>query len=408
MTASASSAADALVFDPSVQWPPGSPARYPCREHFAPVRRSIGGCLPCPGYVLTTADGKPVPELANMTEKERGWKIDLRSAALAGDCINCLLQSGQPFFVGRPGMGAPEEVACRAMTGRTHNADNMSVFLNDQRRVLKQLNGILTRSDEDALSYARCYAASVNASDIVVRVGGGPYMPLRKPNHTCARPGSKHHQKSDILISQSGHFPSRVLGDRGLNPWVIAAYHMTRELQTGEEERRLLPRIFAWTRALQGRTVLVVHPFNESIVRQLRRGSRALWGFYSDLIMPPGIRFKVVTPPQNLAKALENADWREALDALIERVNAAGPFDLAMLSCGGLGMLLGSYLLETNRSAMYHGGELQLWFGVYGRRWAGDLDAKGWLNRSLLANWVRPLANETPAGASGVEKGTYW
>ena len=47
-------------------------------------------------------------------------------------------------------------------------------------------------------------------------------------------------------------------------------------------------------------------------------------------------------------------------------------------------MLLGSYLLETNRSAMYHGGELQLWFGVYGRRWAGDLDAKGWLNRSLL------------------------
>lgn len=256
MTASASSAADALVFDPSVQWPPGSPARYPCREHFAPVRRSIGGCLPCPGYVLTTADGKPVPELANVTEKERGWKIDLRSAALAGDCINCLLQSGQPFFVGRPGMGAPEEVACRAMTGRTHNADNMSVFLNDQRRVLKQLNGILTRSDEDALSYARCYAASVNASDIVVRVGGGPYMPLRKPNHTCARPGSKHHQKSDILISQSGHFPSRVLGDRGLNPWVIAAYHMTRELQTGEEERRLLPRIFAWTRALQGRTVL--------------------------------------------------------------------------------------------------------------------------------------------------------
>jgi len=173
----------------------------------------------------------------------------------------------------------------------------------------------------------------------------------------------------------------------------------------GPEESELLPRAFAWTRALQGRTVLVVHPFNSSIVSQLSRGSRKIWGRYAELIMPAGIHFKVVAAPQNLAKAIESRDWKEALGTLIRRVDAAGPFDLAMISCGGLGMLLGAYLRATNRSAMYHGGELQMWFGIYGRRW-GDVGRQ--LNVSMAAHWVRPAASEMPAGAGQVEHGTYW
>lgn len=68
-------------------------------------------------------------------------------------------------------------------------------------------------------------------------------------------------------------------------------------------------------------------------------------------------------------------------------------------------MLLGAYLRQTNRSAMYHGGELQLWFGITGRRWS---DLKWRFNSSLHANWVHPSALETPIGASAVEHGTYW
>ena len=390
-------------WSPAGQYANGPPARHPCRERILPTRRSVGGCLPCPAYQSNDA------ALANLTAVERSWKLDVRSAATFSECIHCLLRSGEPFMVGRPGMGAPEEVACRAMTGRTHAMENLTLFLAGQRRVLKQLNGILTRNDEDAMSYARCYAAAINVSDVIVRVGGGPYMPLRKPDHTCARTGTKHHQKADVLLAQSGHFPALVLGDRGLNPWFLAAYHMRKELLAGKEEANLLPRVFAWTRALQGKTVLVVHPFNESIAKQLSRGSRALWGSYAEHIMPSAIRFKIVAPPQNLARQTENADWRDALDTLIERVDAAGHFDLAMIACGGLGMLLGAHLLATNRSSLYHGGELQLWFGVYGRRWAAELAGnQALLNKSLLANWVRPSAAETPAGAHGVEKGTYW
>ena len=50
-----------------------------------------------------------------------------------------------------------------------------------ERATLKTLNGVLTSSDADARVYARCYWASVNASDLIVRIGGGAYMPLRQP-----------------------------------------------------------------------------------------------------------------------------------------------------------------------------------------------------------------------------------
>ena len=282
----------------------------PCAERATPTQFSYGGCLPCPRYELKV----------NETELMK----DLQVAAYSGECVECLLRSGQPFFVGRPGMGAPEEVACAMITakgspagfGRTDT--ERSRFWTEQRKTLKVLNGIQTKTTEDAMVYARCYAASVNLSDVVVRIGGGPYMPLRRPTNICAGPGRHHHQKTDVMLNQSGHFPERVLGDRGLNPWMLVAQQ---GLKMNESHDEFLPRAFAWTRALQGRwgprsacrvppheadshcaypsshagrTVLVVHPFNNSIVSQLRRGSRALWGRWAEMVMPPGIHFKVV------------------------------------------------------------------------------------------------------------------
>ena len=94
-----------------------------------------------------------------------------------------------------------------------------------------------------------------------------------------------------------------------------------------------------------------------------------------------------------------------ALDTLVARVDAAGRFDLALIACGGLGMLLGAYLRSSNRSAMYNGADLQIWFGIFGRRWGLGL---GSLNLSFVKAWVRPSAAEVPTGALLVEGGAYW
>ena len=422
--------------------------------------------------------------------------MELAVAAADASCIRCLIESGESFFVGRPGMGAPEDSACAVATRRTPWNDsevNWAHFWSKERFVLKSLNGVLTTSNEDARNYARCYAAAINMSDLIVRIGGGPYMPLRKPLTVCSKPGSKHFHKSDILLSQSGHFPQRVIAQYALSPWMIVADaqhpskhlvgsgldqhvlasassqqqrlqsssrsnnasslddavgggggseaehadsisngegegageisevrevendgeratghgHSHDQLQaSGSEEQRLLAMATSWLYALRGKTVLVVHPFNRSISSQLSKGGRALWGPYAHRVMPAGIRFKVVAAPQNLARATESRNWQEALDTLVERVDAAGAFDLALLSCGGLGMLLGAHLRATNRSSMYVGADLQILFGIYGRRWGAGLAQ---LNLSFVRQaWVRPAPSEVPAGSTAVEGGTYW
>jgi hypothetical protein len=370
-----------------------------CAEALRPPTSLFGGCLPCP----------------------RAPKNSSTLAVTAADssCLRCLLESGQPFLIGRPGMGAPEEVSCQIATGTVYHAsfkghsENAtaiaSAFFASERATLKTLNGVLTASEEDARMYARCYWAAVNASDLIVRIGGGIDMPLRKPLDVCSRSGAKHFHKTDVLLARSGHFPSRVFqGYFALNPWMLVADRLVSHQAPGadsESHTHLLSAAFAWVHALRGKTVAIVHPFHTSIPSQLAKGGAALWGPYARYVMPHGIRFKVVAAPQNLAKSRESANWHAAFDTLVARTDAAMPFDLAVIACGGLGMPLGAHLRATNRSAMYNGGDLQMWFGVYGRRWDRDV---GRLNVSFAHNWVRPLANETPLGAGAVEGGTYW
>lgn len=164
-----------------------------------------------------------------------------------------------------------------------------------------------------------------------------------------------------------------------------------------------------WLSALANRTVLVVHPFNNSIKAQLAKGSRALWGKAAERVMPTSTRFKLLRPPVNFLNGNEFKRWRPAYDELVRRVDAAGDFDVAMVSCGGLGMLLCHYLRETNRSCIYMGGSLQIWFGILGLRWVGFARKDARL-AAVIKNpsWVHPLKSEFPPSYTRLERGAYY
>lgn len=106
------------------------------------------------------------------------------------------------------------------------------------------------------------------------------------------------------------------------------------------------------------------------------------------------------------------SDWRTSLAALKVDVDAAGQFDVALIACGGLGMLLAAHLRMTNRSAIYVGGWLQIWFGIMGKRWDEHFHspshplAKAYAQNAL--SWTRPLPEDTPQRTSLVEASAYW
>ena len=76
-------------------------------------------------------------------------------------------------------------------------------------------------------------------------------------------------------------------------------------------------------------------------------------------------------------------------------------FDIALVSCGGYGLLLCDFIKrELEKGAIYIGGGLQLQFGVMGNRWENDSMFQG-------QKWIRPSPDELPPHPERVEGNCY-
>jgi len=91
--------------------------------------------------------------------------------------------------------------------------------------------------------------------------------------------------------------------------------------------------------------------------------------------------------------------WSEGLDQLSEAACRV-EFDVALVGAGAWSLPLLSNLKKMGKKGIHLGGEIQLVFGIKGRRW----DQAGIYNEA----WIRPDLSETPAGFMKKEKGCYW
>lgn len=165
----------------------------------------------------------------------------------------------------------------------------------------------------------------------------------------------------------------------------------------------LVPFFFRnpWSSALQGRRVLVVHPFSSTIEKQYRNRGR----LFSDPLVVPEFRLITYRPVTSfLGLKTPFRDWFEALEKMCDDIGKID-FDLALLGCGAYGMSLGAYIKrELHRQAVHLGGVTQLLFGIKGRRW------DSWPSFSRFYNeyWVRPGEEERPENFRQHEGGAYW
>jgi hypothetical protein len=155
-----------------------------------------------------------------------------------------------------------------------------------------------------------------------------------------------------------------------------------------------------WTEALAGQTVLVVHPFADTIRRQYER--REL--LFDNPRVLPEFELKTLKAVQSGAGAeVPFSDWFEALESMADAV-AAVEFDVALLGCGAYGFPLAAHVKRLGRRAVHLGGACQILFGIRGRRWDTHEVIAGLYNE----HWVRPGEDERPPGYLSVEAGCYW
>jgi hypothetical protein len=158
-----------------------------------------------------------------------------------------------------------------------------------------------------------------------------------------------------------------------------------------------------WTHALEGKKVLVVHPFAATIQSQyLKR--RLL--FPGNLL--PEFDLKTIKAVQSSAgEKPQFANWFEALDSMAQAMDRED-YDICLLGCGAYGFPLAAHAKRRRKKAVHMGGALQLLFGIRGRRWESpDYSPVYDFSKLMNEHWVRPSAEETPAAAGQVEEACY-
>lgn len=167
-----------------------------------------------------------------------------------------------------------------------------------------------------------------------------------------------------------------------------------------------------WTKALEGKKILVIHPFAELIEKQYQEKRIKL--FKNSNILPL-FELKTIKAVQSLGGDNNGfSDWFEALDSMKKQIDKSD-FDICLLGCGAYGFPLAAYVKSIGKKAFHIGGSLQLLFGIIGKRWEDpEYGAKArkecrCLNYPSLINsyWVRPREMKTKY-SDNVEDGCYW
>ena len=157
-----------------------------------------------------------------------------------------------------------------------------------------------------------------------------------------------------------------------------------------------------WTLSLRGCRLLIVSPFADS----MREKVPHLTDVYGiDLF--PECTFTFIKPPQTQGHQ-PSKEWSIELDAFCERLQEVrDEFDVALCSCGGYGNPVCSFIYsQLGKSAIYVGGVLQMYFGIYGARWLRE--RKDVLLLFMNEHWSRPSEAERPISSQSIENNCYW
>jgi hypothetical protein len=155
-----------------------------------------------------------------------------------------------------------------------------------------------------------------------------------------------------------------------------------------------------WSQGLEGKRVLVIHPYQASIRSQYARRSV----LFRDPKVLPEFELLTLKAVQSIGGATTGyKDWFEALDWMCEQI-ASLDFDVAIIGAGAYSLPLAAFVKKLGKQGFHLGGATQILFGIRGSRW----DRMPFFQQLYNEYWVRPSPEETPQNYKSVESGCYW
>ena len=159
-----------------------------------------------------------------------------------------------------------------------------------------------------------------------------------------------------------------------------------------------------WSAALEGKKVLVIHPFTETIQKQYKK--RVL--IFPGTNILPEFELKTLKAVQTIAGEKDERfeTWSNALEWMYQEALKID-FDVAIIGCGAYGFPLAAKLKRAGKQAIHLAGATQLLFGIKGKRWEEN-DAFAYVQKFFNDAWVYPSDADKPRQANKVEGGCYW
>lgn len=162
-----------------------------------------------------------------------------------------------------------------------------------------------------------------------------------------------------------------------------------------------------WTLALEGKKVLVVHPFADTIQSQYAQRKH----LHKDHRILPVFSLKTIKAIQSITGQKPNNfdSWFEALHYMQDEIDR-NDYDICIIGCGAYGLLLAAHCKRKGKKAIHLGGASQLLFGIKGKRWEDPSYGFNGISYSSFFTpyWVRPSIKETPLQSANIENGCYW
>lgn len=287
--------------------------------------------------------------------RKKYYKMPILSVSQTNDTLKEMILSGKPFAAGR--IGGTEIRAMVQCQPQMHDAKQK----DSMRSLMICLSGFYGDL-EDLDRFSRLMEKSLGSMDLL---------------------GIWFNQMEDYLIHHYGNKNMKLGLLAGLEPWYCPET--------------------PWSAALQGKRVVVIHPFRDSILTQYEKREHLFPG--TDLL--PEFDLRCVKAVQTLMGQEDSRfpTWFDALDYMYEEAMKE-PFDIALIACGAYGLPLAARLRDAGKQAIHMGGALQLLFGVKGKRW-DDFDK---INCYYSEYWQSPLPSDQLNDGNGnnVENGCYW
>jgi hypothetical protein len=154
-----------------------------------------------------------------------------------------------------------------------------------------------------------------------------------------------------------------------------------------------------WSQALDGKKVLVVSGFADSIKAQHVKYPN----IYKGIKYPKFDLLTVKAPITSGQTSALGKSWFMLLDEMKTIIDGLD-FDIALIAAGAYSYPLANHVKNMGKIGIHCGGGLQIFFGIMGNRWNNSPEILKYVNES----WTRPSKNETPPRADLIEGACYW